>query len=265
MPARLQEGSQDGIRFHTNYFFSGLLVILAPAVTHFSPIESALYRVFEVFLGGVTALAVSLIVFPARAHDLALEVASNLLRLLARALRKLLAGFMQSLDVSAIDGIQNSIGDMFSQLAAIVAEAKSERITYLAWGPELGPLLRTLLRLRDDLVIIGQAAVEPLPEPFRAHLGSSLTRVADTAAEYLGKSGAALLARREPPPLDAVERALDDYAACIGEIRQAGFTRNLPSEIVERIFALGFGIEQLRRNLRDLQRCVREHADAKGI
>jgi hypothetical protein len=29
---------------------------------------------------------------------------------------------------------------------------------------------------------------------------------------------------------------------------------------VERIFALGFALEQLRRNFRDLERCVREAA-----
>ena len=35
-----------------------------------------------------------------------------------------------------------------------------------------------------------------------------------------------------------------------------------PLNRVERFFAVGFALEQLRRNLRDLERCVTEWADA---
>jgi hypothetical protein len=37
-------------------------------------------------------------------------------------------------------------------------------------------------------------------------------------------------------------------------------TVGLPVETVERIFALGFAVEQLRQHLRDLHRYVRESA-----
>jgi uncharacterized membrane protein YccC len=241
--------------------FTAVLVILAPAITHMSPTESAVYRVFEVLLGGTTALAASLLVFPARAHDLAVEAAANLLNILARAFRKVLLAFIGGVEAAAIDSVQDSISESFRQLAAIAAEAKSERMTYLRWGPDPERLLRTLLRLRYDLVIIGQAAVEPLPETLRAALGPVLIRVAETAANYLGEGGIALLVRREPPPLSPVERALDDFAVRIGAIRQEGLTRDLPNEVVERIFALGFALQQLRKNFRDLRRCLGEYAD----
>jgi hypothetical protein len=38
----------------------------------------------------------------------------------------------------------------------------------------------------------------------------------------------------------------------------AVITLGLPVDTVERIFALGFALEQLRQNFRDLERCVME-------
>jgi hypothetical protein len=43
-------------------------------------------------------------------------------------------------------------------------------------------------------------------------------------------------------------------------LRSEGLTIPLSSEEVERIFAFGFALEQLRNNLADLERCVRENA-----
>jgi hypothetical protein len=59
-----------------------------------------------------------------------------------------------------------------------------------------------------------------------------------------------LLARGEAPASDGFERAMDGYAAAIGLVRKEGLTRGLPSDMVERVFALGFALEQLRLNLR---------------
>ena|SRR5256885_14684297 len=49
-------------------------------------------------------------------------------------------------------------------------------------GPDLGPLLRTLLRLRHDLVMIGRAAAVPLPEAFQMRFAAPLARVGNSAA-----------------------------------------------------------------------------------
>jgi uncharacterized membrane protein YccC len=239
---------------------TAVLVILAPTLTHISPIESAYYRMVEVLLGGAAALAVSFLVFPARAHDLTIEAAARMLELQAQALRELFAGFTRGLQVSEIDRIQNRVGGAFADLETIGTEAKRERMSYLAWGPDPGPLLRTLLRLRHDLVMIGRAAIEPLPEAFEMRLGPALQSVADTAAKYLRESAVSLIARRNAPPIEPVERASDTYAAGIEALRKEGLIGSLPAETVERIFALGFALEQLRQNSRDLQRCVNESA-----
>ena len=100
----------------------------------------------------------------------------------------------------------------------------------------------------------------PLPETFQARFGPLLAQVTKTAAEYLRRSGEALATRRNPSSLDAAEAALDDYANVFAEVRREGLTLDLPVDTVERIFALGFALDQLRQNFRDLERCVREAA-----
>jgi hypothetical protein len=124
-------------------------------------------------------------------------------------------------------------------------------------------MLRTLLRLRHDLVMIGRAAGAPLHETFQQRLGPLLRRVAETAADYLGRSGEALTAGDAPPPLGEAEAALDSYADAFVRIRREGLTLGLPVDAVERIFALGFALEQVHHNFHDLRRCVDEAARTK--
>jgi hypothetical protein len=44
-------------------------------------------------------------------------------------------------------------------------------------------------------------------------------------------------------------------------LRSEGLTRGLPGDVTERFFALGFSLEQMRQNLKDLERCVAEWAE----
>jgi uncharacterized membrane protein YccC len=240
--------------------FTAVLVVLAPTIIQVSPVESAFYRVLEVALGAITGLGVSYLVFPARAHVLAISAAARMLDFMGRALAEVFAGFTQAPDPRAILRIQDSVGEAFAHLDAIGEEAKRERMPYSAAAPDLGPLLRTLLRLRHDLVMLGRAADAPLPEAFRMRLGSRLARVSDTTCDYLQASSVALLGRRGPASLDPVDLALDSYAAEIAALRRAGLMRDLPADEVERIFALSFALEQLHQHFKDLDRSVEECA-----
>jgi hypothetical protein len=62
--------------------FTAVIVVVGSSVTHAGPVDSALYRVLEFAIGGVTGLAVSLLVFPACAHILTIEVAASMLDLM---------------------------------------------------------------------------------------------------------------------------------------------------------------------------------------
>ena len=237
---------------------TAIIVLLVPEMTHASAIDSIVDRLLEVGLGGGTGFVVSLLLLPSRAHRLVVETAANTLDRMARALGELLGGLTRGLDMDALHRIQDGIGQALAQLQAVGAEAERERSARLAFGPDTGPLLRTLLRLRHDIVMIGRAAIVPLPGAFGTRLEAPLAQIAAAFTDYLRASGTALLARRAPPALDAVKSALDAYAADIAALRREGLTRSLPADTAERLFAIGFALEQMHQNFKDLERCVAE-------
>ena len=108
--------------------FTAVLVILAPTLTQLSPMESALYRLLEVLLGGTVSLLVSFLVLPARAHELTFQAAARMLDLLAEAVPELFAGFIRPLDQSAIESVHNRLGKAFTELEMAGTEAQRERL-----------------------------------------------------------------------------------------------------------------------------------------
>jgi uncharacterized membrane protein YccC len=237
---------------------TGVLVLFLPGASHVSPIEAASYRVVEVALGGAAALVVSLLVFPTRARTLTIQAAVRMLDLAADSLPVLLAGSAGTIEPAEVGRVQDRIGDAFTQVDAAFAEARRERLGLLGAQPDPDSLLRALLRLRHDLVMIGRAGAEPLAGELKARLEPPLSRIATTAAEYLQSSAQALAHGRPPPSRDEVDCALDDCAEALARARRDNLTRRLSVEALERLFALGFGFEQLRRNLAELERCLRE-------
>jgi uncharacterized membrane protein YccC len=240
--------------------FSAVLVILIAGRFGEGPIESAITRSGEVALGGLIAVAVSLLVFPQRANHMRLSAAVRLLQQFARDMPQLLTGFTSELDATENSRIQNDIGTAVARFQQITTEAQHELIITLASQPDPGPLSRTMLRLRHDFVIIGRAGVKPLPNLLRERLSEPLTNVGAAARDFLNDSAAALDRRDAPPPRDAFEAALAVYIAQVETVRHEGLTLPLTSNEVEPVFALGFALEQLHQNFIDLQRCVRDYA-----
>jgi uncharacterized membrane protein YccC len=240
--------------------FTAIIVLLIPTMTQATPLASALDRVIEVAIGGLTGFVVSFLLFPSGAHSQVVAAAVRTLDRMAWALGELLGGLTQGLDVNSLHRIQDSIGQALVQMNVLGAEAEHERSAHLAAGPDTGPLLRTLLRLRHDLVMIGRAAASPLPEAFMSRIETPLKHVGVALADYLTASGTALEEGQVPPSLDAVESALDAYVAEIDALRRDGLTRSLPIDAAERFFVLGFALEQMRSDFKDLKRCVAEWA-----
>jgi uncharacterized membrane protein YccC len=239
---------------------TAIIVLVIPITTHATPLASALDRLMEVTLGGVTGFFVSFLLLPSNAHPLVGAAAARALDQMARALGELLAGLTHGLDMDSLHRIQDGIGQALVQMNAVGAEAEHERSAGLAIGPDTGPLLRTLLRLRHDLVMVGRAAIMPLPEAFATRLASPIAQLGAAFADYFRASGAALLARRGPPSLNAVESALDAFSGEMAALRREGLTRSLSADAAEHFFALGFVLEQMHNNVKDLERCVAEWA-----
>jgi hypothetical protein len=119
-------------------------------------------------------------------------------------------------------------------------------------------LLRTVLRLRHDVVMIGRATVTPLPINLQSRLVQPLAKLSDAMTSYLKASAEALRLGAPAPALLPVQTALETYAAEVAAMRSEGLTRGLPGDMTERFFALGFSLEQMRQNLGDLERRVSE-------
>ena len=241
---------------------TAVIVLLVPEMRHANPLDSVIDRVMEVMVGAVTGLLVSFLVLPSRAHSQVRVNAARLLDLIAAALCELLAGLTRGLDTDALHRIQDGIGAALVNLNATGAEAERERAARLSSGPYTGPLLRTILRLRHDAVMIGRASVVPLPSYLQTRLAAPLANVSDAIATFLRSTADALLTGTGSPTLGPVEKALQAYAEEVAALRGEGQTRGLPGDVVERFFALGFSLEQMRQNLKDLERCVAEWSDA---
>src|SRR6266478_3864040 len=244
---------------------TAVIVLLVPAMSHANPLDSVIDRVMEVTVGAVTGLLVSFLVLPSRAHSQIRISAARLLDLIAAALSELIAGLTRGLDNDALHRIQDGIGAALVNLNATGAEAERERAAHLSSGPYTGPLLRTIQRLRHDAVMIGRASVVPLPSNLQTRLAAPLANVSGAIATYLRSTADALRTGAGRPAIEPVEQALQAYAEEVTAVRGEGLTRGLPGDVVERFFALGFSLEQMRQNLKDLERCLAEWSDAPVV
>jgi hypothetical protein len=103
--------------------------------------------------------------------------------------------------------------------------------------------------------------VVPLPPDLQARLAAPLAGVSDAIVGYLRAAAEALRAAARPPVIAPVDDALQSYAATVAALRREGMTRGLPADVIERFFALGFSLEQMRQNLMDLERVVAEWSE----
>jgi Fusaric acid resistance protein-like len=234
---------------------TAVIVLLVPTMHHANPLDSAIDRVIEVTVGALTGLLVSFLVLPSRAISQVRVNAAALLELLAAALAELLAGLTRGLDNDALHRIQDGIGAALTGLNATGAEAERERAAHLSTGPDTGPLLRTILRLRHDVVMIGRASVVPLPANVQGRLARPLSDVSNAIVGFMRAVAASLRDENVVVDIRSVDDALQAYATEIASVRSEGLIRGQPGDVAERFFALGFSLEQMRQNLNDLNRC----------
>ncbi len=227
-----------------------------------APLESAAYRILEVLIGGLTAIVVAIVILPERAHARAIEAAARILERFADFLPMLFKGFTQQIDIEAMYAKQDELGAAVLHFQEVASEVKEERFTAFADGLDDAALGRTLLRLRHDLVILGRAATEPLPPDFAKRLGPPLDQIARHVVVHFRDCADALRRRVTVSSPQPIEAAYDAYAQEFAALRSEGFTRSLSAQELERVFALGFALEQLNHDLGDLRRCVRESAKA---
>jgi uncharacterized membrane protein YccC len=239
---------------------TALIVLFGMANTELTVLQSAIDRVLEIAAGSLIGICVSLVVLPTRAHDLVGEAARDVLVLLVDIIAIINAIFQQRKPPVDLDEVRARLVTALALVETTAEEARRERRAYLSSEPDPSPVARTLQRLRNDIAIFGRAAQETFPDLIRTRLAPHFSGVAEKLSDFLLKTGTALARRTVPPDLDDVIKTLDLYSAEMAALREAEAIRQQPTEIAGRVFALSFGLEQIRADLIDLRNRAVERA-----
>jgi uncharacterized membrane protein YccC len=239
---------------------TAIIVLLSATGSTLGPFGFAVDRVLEVGLGCAVGLLVSVLIVPARASRLVLEAAAQVMRLLAEQLEALaLVGDQTQVDLGAL---AVKTRQSLSKLETLVGEAARERRSRLADAPDHEPMLRTLMRLRHDVVMLRRALREP-GEALREHVAQPWFRAVQAGAAVLRELGRALSGGQVPERSGRMAAAVGEYRSALDEIRRLGLTRGLPTDVVWRLFGAGFALEQFRRDLDDLAERTQEFSSGR--
>jgi uncharacterized membrane protein YccC len=245
---------------------TSLIMLLPPTGQALGPLASAFDRVAEITLGNVVGVVVAVFVLPARAHTLMSEAAARVISLNA----ELIAVFVNELtglaqDRAPLQTLHPQIRAALKKAEAAADEAMRERKSHLTDEPNPEPLIRTLYRVRHDLVMIGRAAANPLPLPLRDRLAPLLNVLRDVTCRLLSDLADSFKNRKPPPSPEAFRVAVQ---ALIGEtegLRSDAVLRDLPSDAFGQVFALRFAVEQFRHDLEDLLARAGELAGQRSV
>jgi uncharacterized membrane protein YgaE (UPF0421/DUF939 family) len=171
---------------------TAIIVLITPGAQQLGPLGSAFYRILEITLGSLVGLVVSLVVVPARAHEMVIGAVARMLGHLADRLGDWLAILGNAGDRTRITQLQDDVRAGMARLEIVAVEARHERRTYLTNEFDPDPLVRTVVRLRNDLVMIGRAGAEPLPEPIVMRLREPMEQVSAAGQSFLRACAEAL-------------------------------------------------------------------------
>jgi uncharacterized membrane protein YccC len=235
---------------------TGAIVLLGNTGLQLNPLNLGAYRLVGVGLGCVVGLLVSVLVLPARASRSVLETADRIVGLLGEQLQALASGGAACQDV--LSSKASETRDSLVLLAALVEEATHERRARLAHVPDGQRILRTLRRLRIDVDTLRRAAREAGSDAVHDYAAAPWQDAARSGAATLRSTCRISAGEELPDDFNTLATAVRDYRAAVEEMRQAGMTDPLSTEELGRLFAIGFALDQLRRDLDDLIDVARE-------
>ena len=235
------------------------LIVMLPIYGHSAgPLVSAIDRVIEIVIGNIVALAVTFVILPARAHNQLREAAAKVSGLNADLMDRLMDGLTSDPGRQGVPPLHAKIRAALKQAETAAEEAARERKMRVSDDRDPEPVVRTLYRVRHDLVMVGRAAVKPLPTALIADFTPLLASLRTDASAMLRGISASLLSRTAGPTIDdyqASARALAQAIEGLAEDR-----KRLPREDVARLFTLRFALEQLGEDMRDLAERTSEMA-----
>lgn len=222
------------------------------------PITSAEYRMVEVAIGTIVAIATTLIVLPSRAGPAFAEHVTRSLAPIFQLLDEVLGAALGTpLDSEQVSAQAARIRASFVTGDNLAKEARVEVAGFLADSPDPDAMLRTLRRLWHTEIMLLRAVAQPLPGPAIDKLGSEIEAMR-AALRGVAKQLDASDSGYQRPDLSGVETALASIEHQLAEMRARGEMRALTMDEVIRLMAFDFALGQLRLNLRDLAERVPE-------
>ena len=216
-----------------------------------APVEQfVLDRIVEIGLGGVIGVLAMVLIFPARSHTV---VVARSVTVLAR-MRKLLLAEAEALDRGEALAPSLEHAALRQALTAVeqaLKDADRERASRLADHRIPSAIPRTLWRVRNDLVAIGNVLREPLPATIASTLAPAAAKLLRAEAELTQRCAIALDAVTVVSR-DDLSAAHFAFTETVSGLRQSGVMRALDFNAVGRTFGLAYTLDGLHRDLADL-------------
>jgi uncharacterized membrane protein YccC len=242
---------------------TAIILLLGPSSID-GPLAPAIQRMSGVGLGSVAAIFVASLVFPTRVHETFAEAAGRALTRMSELADILIKAISGTSDPTTIQRLHDDIRKSINQSEVAADEVARARATHLTAGPDPLPMCRTMRRVLNDLTAIGRITSERLPDWLRLELAGPTQSLRSDISSFLADSGRAAAQRRFAPSFERGSRDLEQLTSAIRKLRRLGPARELPDEVVARIFGLMFHLEQLNGNLRDLVDRIGELATDKS-
>jgi uncharacterized membrane protein YccC len=228
------------------------VIVLLTTPAGLTPQMAALLRCGDILLGSLIGLLVSLLVLPARAHELLLGRGADILRLLAELLEGQLAALSSPAETATLDALGLRYHTLRGAAAIAGLEAQRERTSRLSDGPAPEPLLRGIGRVRNDIAMLSRTTPEPLPPELAAHLQPELASLNASLSALLGAAAAHLAGQGPAPDPSQADTALADFLNTWRTRRDALDAAWAGRPQLEAVHALPFALETLRRDLGEL-------------
>jgi hypothetical protein len=219
-------------------------------------------RVIEIALGGAIGVLATVFIFPARSHEIVVERAVGILRRIQRVLLSQ-ADAMARGEAPAPSSEHPALRQALASIEQAMKEADRERASRLADHTIPPSIPRTLWRIRNDLVLIGNTLSLPLPETVAGSLAPATATLLRSQA-VLAERCMAGLDTRSAVVRDDIEASYLAFTGAFDELRRTGAIRPLDFEEAGRVFGLAFALERLHRDFNDLADRIDEIAAGGG-
>jgi len=241
---------------------TAVILMLSPAAIN-GPLIPGIQRIEGIGLGGLAAFIVALLVLPVRIQEAFAETAGRVSGKMSELAAILIRAVNVQGDTAAIQRLHDEIRKSINQAELAADEVLREKTTHLSEGPDPLPMCRALRRIRNDLAMIGRVTSELFPDLVRERLIAPSETAAAAVAAFLVDCGNAITRRGSAPSFEICQKELTQFASTLKGLRWIGPMRELPDDVVGRIFGLAFSLEQLERNLKEFVDRINELSAGK--